>query len=635
MKQSYSAQNIQVLKGLDAVRKRPGMYIGTTGPDGLHHLVYEVVDNSIDEALAGYCSLISVSIGKGNLITVKDNGRGIPVDLHETEKVSALEIVMTRLHAGGKFDKKSYKVSGGLHGVGVSVVNALSEYCEVFVHKEGSIYYQKYKRGVPEGPVKKIKESDKSGTIVRFVPDADIFDSTDFSFDVLSNRLRELAFLNKGIQIVITDERTPTPKKHVFKFEGGVKEFVQFINKNKNTLNKEPIYFEAEREDVQVEAALEYNDGYTENMFSFANNINTKEGGTHLIGFKSALTRTLNDFLKKSKHSKKLQESLFGDDVREGLTAVISVKVPDPQFEGQTKAKLGNSEVKGIVESVVNDHLTYYFEENPQVIDKILSKTVNAAKAREAARRARELTRRKSFLESSGLPGKLADCSEKDPEKCEVYIVEGDSAGGSAKLGRDRQFQAILPLWGKMLNVEKTRIDKVLANDKLQPIITSLGTGAGPDFDVEKLRYHKVIIMADADVDGSHIRTLLLTFFFRYMTELIERSHVYIAMPPLYKIANGKKIEYAYNDEERKRIVEGIGVVPEKLSIQRYKGLGEMNPDQLWETTMNPETRNIMQIKLEDAVEAEEIFTTLMGDQVQPRREFIEENALAVSNLDI
>lgn len=635
MEQSYSAQNIQVLKGLEAVRKRPGMYIGTTGPDGLHHLVYEVVDNSIDEALAGHCSVISVSIGKGNLITVKDNGRGIPVDLHETEKVSALEIVMTRLHAGGKFDKKSYKVSGGLHGVGVSVVNALSEYCEVFVHKEGSIYHQKYKRGVPEGPVKKIKTSDKSGTIVRFVPDEDIFDSTDFSFDVLSNRLRELAFLNKGIQIVITDERTPTPKKHVFKFEGGVKEFVQFINKNKNTLNKEPIYFEAEREDVQVEAALEYNDGYTENMFSFANNINTKEGGTHLIGFKSALTRTLNDFLKKSKHSKKLQESLFGDDVREGLTAVISVKVPDPQFEGQTKAKLGNSEVKGIVESAVNDHLTYYFEENPQVIDKILAKTVNAAKAREAARRARELTRRKSFLESTGLPGKLADCSEKDPEKCEVYIVEGDSAGGSAKLGRDRQFQAILPLWGKMLNVEKTRIDKVLANDKLQPIISSLGTSAGPDFDVERLRYHKVIIMADADVDGSHIRTLLLTFFFRYMTELIERGHVYIAMPPLYKIANGKHIEYAYNDEERKRIVESIGVVPEKLSIQRYKGLGEMNPDQLWETTMNPETRNIMQIKLEDAVEAEEIFTTLMGDQVQPRREFIEENALAVSNLDI
>ena len=639
MPNQYSAEHIQVLKGLEAVRKRPGMYIGSTGSDGLHHLVYEVVDNSIDEALAGYCDSIQVFIEPENVIKVIDDGRGIPVDLHGGENVSALEIVMTRLHAGGKFDKESYKVSGGLHGVGVSVVNALSEWCEVHVHRDGKTYYQAYDRGVPRKGVAVIGETDQSGTVVTFKADPDIFEVEDFSFDTLSNRLRELAFLNKGIQISISDNRLPTPKSHDFKFEGGLKEFVQFLNKNKTSIHKDPIYFEATREEVEMEMALIYNDTYNETLFSFVNNINTREGGTHLTGFRAALTRTINDYLRKSKHVKKMDESLSGDDVREGLTAVISVKVMDPQFEGQTKARLGNSEVKGIVESQVNESLVHYFDENPKVIDSIIEKCVLAAKARSAARRARELTRRKSFLESSGLPGKLADCSEKDPEKAEIYIVEGDSAGGSAKQGRDRQFQAILALWGKMLNVEKTRIDKVLANDKLQPIISSLGAGAGNEFAVDKLRYHKVIIMADADVDGSHIRTLLLTFFYRYMTELIERGHVFIAMPPLYKIWYGKEVHYAYTDAERDRVLKEMRTNKEipidKISVQRYKGLGEMNPDQLWETTMNPETRNIMQIKMEDAVEAEDIFTTLMGEHVAPRREFIEENALSVSNLDV
>jgi DNA gyrase subunit B len=636
MEDKYSAESIQVLKGLEPVRKRPGMYIGSTGPDGLHHLVYEVVDNSIDEALAGHCSTIRVSLEKGNVVKVEDDGRGIPVAVHAGENVSALELVMTRLHAGGKFDKKSYKVSGGLHGVGVSVVNALSEWCEVQVHVDDTVHEQKYKRGLPQGPVQQVGSTEKQGTVVRFLPDSEIFETTTFNFDTLSNRLRELAFLNKGILITIEDLRIPTPKRHEFKFDGGVKEFVTYLNKNKTTINKEPIYFEGERENVLVEVALEYNDGYSEAMFSFVNNINTREGGTHLVGFKSALTRTLNDFLKKNpKYAKKLDENLSGDDVREGLTAVVSVKVPEPQFEGQTKAKLGNSEVKGIVESIVNEELTSYFDVYPKEIAAILDKTVMAAKAREAARRARDLTRRKSFLESSGLPGKLADCSEKDPRKCEVYIVEGDSAGGSAKQGRDRTFQAILPLWGKMLNVEKTRVDKVLSNDKLSPIISALGAGIGSEFDVSKLRYHRVIIMADADVDGSHIRTLLLTFFFRYMREMIEAGYVYIAMPPLYKISYGKEVHYAFNDIERAKIVNQMKAENEKISVQRYKGLGEMNPDQLWETTMNPEHRRIIQVQLEDAVEAEEVFTTLMGDQVAPRREFIEANALAVSNLDV
>lgn len=635
MSTTYSAQHIQVLKGLEAVRKRPGMYIGSTGTDGLHHLVYEVVDNSIDEALAGYCKKIEVIIEKGNIIKVSDDARGIPIDIHTDENISALEVVMTKLHAGGKFDKNSYKVSGGLHGVGLSVVNALSEWCDVSVYRDGSIHQQKYQRGIPVGPIEIIGKVETTGTIVRFKPDPEIFDSIDFSFDILSHRLRELAFLNKGIIISITDERIPSKKKKEYQFEGGVKSFIQYLNKNKDPIHKEPVYFEAERENVDVEVALEYNEGYNESIFTYVNNINTREGGYHLVGFKSALTRTMNDFLRKSKYAKKMEDSFSGEDVREGLTAVISVKMPNPQFEGQTKAKLGNSEVKGIVESVVNEFLTDYFDMNPAVIAKILDKAITAAKARNAARKARELTRRKSFLESTGLPGKLADCSEKNPEMCEIYIVEGDSAGGSAKQGRDRQFQAILPLWGKMLNVEKTRVDKVLANEKLQPIISALGTGVGTEFDITKLRYHKVIIMADADVDGSHIRTLLLTFFFRYMRELIERKHVYIAMPPLYKISKGKTVEYAYTDKDKAVVLKKLGTEEQNVSLQRYKGLGEMNPDQLWETTMDPQQRNIMQVKLEDAVEADEMFTTLMGEHVGPRRKFIEDNALSVTNLDV
>ncbi len=638
MQENYSEKNIKVLMGLEHVRKRPSMYIGSTGSDGLHHLVYEVVDNSVDEALAGYCSAMLVTIEQDNIIRVEDNGRGIPTGIHPTEKVSALEVVMTKLHAGGKFDKNSYKVSGGLHGIGVSVVNALAEWCEVKVHREGKIYYQKYKRGVPEAAVEYIGTTDITGTHTRFKPDQTIFNDITFHYDILANRLRELAFLNKGIEISLIDERLNKKKEHHFKFDGGLKSFIEFLNKNKTPIHNKPVYFDAQTDEVAIECALEYNDGYAENIFSFANNINTREGGTHLIGFKSALTRVLNDFLKRLNLSKKLDENLSGDDVREGLTAVISVKLHDPQFEGQTKAKLGNSEIKGLVETVVNENLTSYFEENPSIIKKVLEKCLLAAKARMAARHARELTRRKSFLESTGLPGKLADCAEKDPTKCELYIVEGDSAGGSAKLGRDRHFQAILPLWGKMLNVEKTRIDKVLSNEKLIPIITTLGTGAGTSIDVSKLRYHKVIIMADADVDGSHIRTLLLTFFFRYMKELIENEHVYIAMPPLYKIVYNKKIYYAYNDAEKERTLKKIkpnGADKSGVVMQRYKGLGEMNPDQLWETTMNPENRRIMKITLEDAVEAEEIFTTLMGDNVEPRRKFIEENALSVSYLDV
>jgi DNA gyrase subunit B len=633
--QDYSAQSIQILKGMEHVRKRPSMYIGSTGPEGLHHLVYEVVDNSIDEALAGHCSMIRVTLEKQNIIRVEDNGRGIPVDIHPQEKVSALEVVMTKLHAGGKFDKSSYKVSGGLHGVGVSVTNALSEWCEVWVHRDKKSYFQRYKRGVPEKKVEVVGTSSSTGTITRFKADKQIFEDINYSFDILSNRLRELAFLNKGVEISIVDERGSKPKTHEFRFEGGIKSFIEYLNKNKTPIHKDVVYIESERDNIVAEVALQYNDGYTETIFSFANNINTREGGTHLIGFKSALTRTLNGFVEKLGLAKKLEENLSGDDVREGLTAVISVKIPDPQFEGQTKGKLGNSEVKGIVESAVNEKLTSYFEENPAVVKAILDKCVVAAKARAAARKARELTRRKSVLESVGLPGKLADCSEEDPRKCELYIVEGDSAGGSAKMGRDRQFQAILPLWGKMLNVEKTRVDKVLANDKLIPVISSLGTNVGSNFEVGKLRYHKVIIMADADVDGSHIRTLLLTFFFRYMQDLIEKGHVYIAMPPLYKITIGKETFYSYTEEERDKIIKKHSKDSKQVNVQRYKGLGEMNPEQLWETTMDPERRSIIQVTLEDAVEADEIFTTLMGDAVEPRRRFIEDNALSVSNLDV
>jgi DNA gyrase subunit B len=635
MHDTYSAHNIQVLKGLEHVRKRPSMYIGSTSLDGLHQLVFEIVDNSIDEALVGACSTISVLLSKGNVVTVEDDGRGIPVDLHPTEKISALEVVMTKLNAGGKFDKNTYKVSGGLHGVGASVVNALSEWCEVEVHREGKVYFQRYVRGAPESPVRVTQDTTRHGTVTRFKPDKQIFEDIEFSFDVLSNRLRELAFLTKGIQITVGDERAAPGKSHIFHFDGGVKSFIEFLNKNKVPIHTEPVYFDSERDHTRIEVGLQYNDGFNETIFTFANNINTREGGTHLIGFKSALTRCLNDYLKKLNLSKKLEENLSGEDVREGLTAVISVKVPEPQFEGQTKARLGNSEVKGIVESLTYDRLTLFFDENPDVIKKILDKSIMAAKAREAARKARELTRKKGLLENSGLPGKLADCSEENPDKCELYIVEGDSAGGSAKQGRDRTFQAILPLWGKMLNVEKTRIDKVLTNDKLFPIISALGTGVGDQFDVSKLRYGKIIIMADADVDGSHIRTLLLTFFFRYMRELLERGHVYIAMPPLYKIEMGKKVLYAYDDAQKEELLKANGKSEDQVAIQRYKGLGEMNPEQLWETTMNPDLRSIIHVKLEDGVEAEEIFTTLMGENVEPRRKFIEDNALAVTNLDV
>jgi DNA gyrase subunit B len=643
MSATYSARNIRVLKGLEAVRTRPGMYIGTTGIDGLHHLVYEVVDNSVDEAMQGFCDDILVVLEGNDIVRVEDNGRGIPVDIHPDEGVSALELVMTQLHAGGKFDKDSYKVSGGLHGVGVSVVNALSEWCQVYVHRNDQIYTQRYRIGVPEGPAAVISpqglpynaQGRVKGTVVRFKADSAIFETTVYNFDVLSNRLRELAFLNKGIKISIRDERLTVPKGHEFRFEGGLKSFVSYLNENKTVLYKEPIFFEGERDGVAMECSIQYNDGFNEIMYSFVNDINTREGGTHLMGFKSALTRTLNEFLKKSKQAKKLEESLSGDDVREGLTAVLSVKVPEPQFEGQTKAKLGNSEVKGIVEALTNEQLELYLDQRPDVINNILEKSVLAAKARIAARQARDATRRKNAMDSAGLPGKLADCSEKDPALCELFIVEGDSAGGSAKMGRNRQTQAILSLFGKMLNVEKTRLEKVVTNEKLQPIIASIGAGCGAEFDISRIRYHKIIIMADADVDGSHIRTLLLTFFYRYMTELIERGHVYLAMPPLYKISYEKKSFFAYDDAEKDRILAQSGKNPEKVAVQRYKGLGEMNAEELADTTMDPSQRNIIQVHLDDTVEAERIFTTLMGEVVAPRREFIEENALAVTNLDV
>lgn len=644
MQKDYSASNIQILKGLEAVRKRPGMYIGTTGEEGLHHLVYEIVDNSIDEALAGYCSQIDVFIEQGNLIRVEDNGRGIPTDIHPEEGVSALEIVLTKLHAGGKFDKNSYKVSGGLHGVGISVVNALSEWLEVTVYRNGQIFYQRYKKGIPEKPVAVLGDTDRTGTIVRFKPDSEIFQDTQiFKFEILSSRLRELSFLNKGIKINITDFRPPVPKENKFLFEGGVKSFVSFLNENKKALQAEPIYFESEKETekglVKVEAAMEYSESYNELILSFVNNINTREGGTHLTGFKTALTRVFNEKFKTSKVAKKarLNEPLTSEDTRFGLTAVVSVKVPDPQFEGQTKAKLGNTEIKRIVETIVYDNLFLYFEQNPDTAEVILSKAVESSMARIAAQKARANVLRKSSLESGSLPGKLADCSEKDPSLCEIYIVEGDSAGGSAKGGRDSKHQAILPLWGKMLNVEKARVEQVVDNDKLKPVIQALGTNVGKNFNLEKLRYDKVIIMADADVDGSHIRTLLLAFFFRYMVQLIETGHVYLAMPPLYKIEYKKQSHYAFDDNDKEKILNEIGVSEEENSvkIQRYKGLGEMNPEQLWDTTMNPETRQMVKVTMEDAVEADRIFTILMGSEVEPRKKFIEENALLVTNLDI
>ena len=635
MNGNYSASNITVLKGLEAVRKRPGMYIGSTGPDGLHHLVYEVVDNCIDEAMAGFCDTIYVVLEKDDIVRVEDNGRGIPVDIHPGEGISALELVLTRLHAGGKFDKGSYKVSGGLHGVGVSCVNALSTWLEAIVEKDGKKHFMEFRVGESVAPVKEVGTSTRRGTTIRWKADPTIFtETTTYNFEILCSRLRELAFLNSGIKIYFRDERLTNPKEILFQFEGGIRQFVTYLNEGRKVIPEEPVYISGERDDVQTEVSLQYNDGYNENILTFVNDINTKEGGTHLEGFKTALTVVMNDFLKNNaKLLKKMEkeEKLTGEDVRAGLTAVISVKVPEPQFEGQTKTKLGNTEVRGIVQSMVNEQLTLFFEQNPRVIEQILEKAVAEAAARIAARKAKEATRRKTGMDSFGLPGKLADCSSKNPAECEVYIVEGDSAGGSAKQGRNPKIQAILPLWGKMLNVERTRIDKVINNEKLQPVIASLGTGIGKDFNIEKLRYHKIIIMADADVDGSHISTLLLTFFFRYMPQLIEHGHVYIAMPPLYKIKHGKKEHYVFSDEERDAILAGI---EGKADVQRYKGLGEMEWKELKETTMDPANRKMKKVQLTDAVEADHIFSTLMGEEVEPRRRFIEENAI-YATLDV
>ena len=626
----YGAEQIQVLEGLEAVRKRPGMYIGSTSERGLHHLVYEVVDNSIDEALAGYCTDINVVIHQDNSITVTDNGRGIPVDLHETGK-PAVEVVLTVLHAGGKFGGDGYKVSGGLHGVGVSVVNALSEYMEVEVKRDGKIHAISFKRGVTVSPMKVIGETEETGTKVHFLPDKEIFSVTEYSYDTLKHRLRELSFLNKEITIHLMDERSG--KNESFHFDGGIRSFVQHLNKKKEVLNPEPIYFNGTKDDIVVEISLQYNDSYQENIYSFVNNINTEEGGTHLAGFKIALTRAANDYAKKNNIIKGNQSNLSGEDIREGITSVISLKIREPQFEGQTKTKLGNSEVRGIVDSIVSEGLNEYFEEHPDITKKILDKAVMAARAREAARKARELTRRKNALEVSSLPGKLADCSVKDPAHCEIFIVEGDSAGGSAKQGRDRRFQAILPIRGKILNVEKARLDRIYANAEIRTMITAFGSGISDEFDLSKLRYNKIVIMTDADVDGAHIRTLLLTFFYRYMKPLIEHGHVYIAQPPLYQIRKGKKSWYTYSDDELTAKLDEVG--RDSAVIQRYKGLGEMNPEQLWDTTMNPEGRTMLQVSMEDAEAADELFTILMGDKVEPRRQFIEEHAKLVRNLDI
>ena len=626
----YGAEQIQVLEGLEAVRKRPGMYIGSTSERGLHHLVYEVVDNSIDEALAGYCTDINVVIHQDNSITVTDNGRGIPVDLHETGK-PAVEVVLTVLHAGGKFGGDGYKVSGGLHGVGVSVVNALSEYMEVEVKRDGKIHAISFKRGNTVSPMKVIGETEETGTRVHFLPDKEIFSVTEYSYDTLKHRLRELSFLNKEITIHLMDERSG--KNESFHFDGGIRSFVQHLNKKKEVLNPEPIYFNGTKDDIVVEIALQYNDSYQENIYSFVNNINTEEGGTHLAGFKIALTRAANDYAKKNNIIKGNQSNLSGEDIREGITSVISLKIREPQFEGQTKTKLGNSEVRGIVDSIVSAGRDEYFEEHPDITKKILDKAVMAARAREAARKARELTRRKNALEVSSLPGKLADCSVKDPAHCEIFIVEGDSAGGSAKQGRDRRFQAILPIRGKILNVEKARLDRIYANGDIRTMITAFGSGISDEFDLSKLRYNKIVIMTDADVDGAHIRTLLLTFFYRYMKPLIEHGHVYIAQPPLYQIRKGKKSWYTYSDDELTAKLDEVG--RDSAVIQRYKGLGEMNPEQLWDTTMNPEGRTMLQVSMEDAEAADELFTILMGDKVEPRRQFIEEHAKLVRNLDI
>ncbi len=631
---TYDESQIQVLEGLEAVRKRPGMYIGSTTSRGLHHLVYEIVDNSIDEALAGYCKEIVVTIKEDNSITVRDDGRGIPVGIQAQTGLPAVEVVFTVLHAGGKFGGGGYKVSGGLHGVGASVVNALSEYLEVEISDGENIHYQKYIRGEKQENLKVIGKTDKTGTFVHFKPDAEIFEDLVYDFSVLHKRLREQAFLNAGVKIILKDERPDDKgelREEVLHYEGGIREFVQYLNRHKTPIHENVIYVNSIRENSEAEVAMQYNDGYTEDIQSFANNISTTEGGTHETGFKAALTKVINDYARKYKMIKENDENLKGEDVREGLSCIISVKVTEAQFEGQTKTKLGNSEMRTIVEKMLNEKLSEFMEENPAVAKIIVEKALTASRAREAAKRARENTRRKSALESSTLPGKLADCSMKDTEFTEIYIVEGDSAGGSAKQGRDRRFQAILPLWGKMLNVEKSQIDKVFNNEKLLPVITAIGAGIGSDFDVSKIRYGKVVIMADADVDGAHIRTLLLTFFFRYMQPLIEHGHVYIAQPPLYKVYKGKKVIYAYTDDDLKAALEEI---PD-ASIQRYKGLGEMNPEQLWETTMDPEKRIMLRVDLEDARRADETFTILMGDKVEPRRDFIEEYSKTVINLDI
>lgn len=628
----YGANQIQILEGLEAVRKRPGMYIGSTSARGLHHLVYEVVDNSIDEALAGYCTHIEVTIHKDNSITVTDNGRGIPVDMHESGK-PAVEVVLTVLHAGGKFGGSGYKVSGGLHGVGVSVVNALSTNMEVKVKRDGKIHEITFEKGVTKEPLKVVGQTDETGTLVHFVPDVEIFDETVYDYDTLRHRLRELSFLNRGITIILTDERPEEVRQETFYFEGGISSFVEHLNRNKEVINPEPVYFNGTKDTTVVEIALQYNTSYSENIYSFVNNINTEEGGTHLAGFKSALTRAANDFARRQGIIKNNEDNLVGEDIREGLTCVISIKLREPQFEGQTKTKLGNSEVRGIVDSIVSEGLSEYFEENPVISKKIIEKSIMASRAREAARKARELTRRKNALEVSSLPGKLADCSVKDPEQAEIYLVEGDSAGGSAKQGRDRRFQAILPLRGKILNVEKARLDKILNNEEIRTMITAFGSGIGSEFDITKRRYGKIIIMTDADVDGAHIRTLLLTFFYRYMRPLIENGHVYIAQPPLYQIRKGRSHWYTYSDEELAQKLDEIG--RDGITVQRYKGLGEMNPEQLWETTMDPEKRTVLQVHLREAEEADSIFTILMGDKVEPRRRFIEEHANLVRNLDL
>jgi DNA gyrase subunit B len=630
---TYDESQIQVLEGLEAVRKRPGMYIGSTSSRGLHHLVWEVVDNSIDEALAGYCTRIDIIVHKDNSVTVIDNGRGIPVGEHPKMKKSTLEVVMTVLHAGGKFGGEGYKVSGGLHGVGVSVVNALSEHMLVQVKRDGKIYQQEYRRGVPQYDIRVIGESDDTGTSITFKPDPEVFtETTEFEYETLQSRVRELAFLNKGIEINLLDERTDTSQS--FMYEGGIVSFVEYLNRNREPLHEKPIYVEGVRDQISVEIALQYNDSYTENIYSFANNIHTHEGGSHESGFKSALTRIINEYARRTHAIKEQEANLTGDDVREGLAAIISVKIPEPQFEGQTKTKLGNSEVRGVVESLFADKLLEFMQENPSVSKKIVDKALQAARAREAARKARDLTRRKSALEVSSLPGKLADCSSKDASISELYIVEGDSAGGSAKQGRDRHFQAILPLRGKILNVEKARLDRIYSNMEIRAIITALGCGVGDDFDITKARYHKIIIMTDADVDGAHIRTLLLTFFYRYMRQIIEAGYVYIAQPPLYKIERNKVIRYAYNDKEKDEILAEFGDGG-KVNVQRYKGLGEMNPEQLWETTMDPESRTLLQVSINDAMEADLIFDVLMGDNVEPRRDFIQENAKLVQDLDV